>query len=129
MKKSSTGAVMSTGTRAFGIGTMVESGSALTSMSEGGGGGVSGISSRGGGGGGGSKVAVSSSRIVRSGMLVVTVNRRASPSTAKRMAEAAMPVMVDLKFKSQNSTFKEEAGVVGKIFNAKTRRTGIYCLH
>ena len=112
-KKFSTGIAMSIGTAALGITTRVGSGSSLTSMSAGGRGGVSGISSW-GGGGGGSKVAVSISRIVRSGISVVTVNRRATPSTASRMAEAAMPVMVDLKFNVQISTSKEETGVLGK---------------
>lgn len=120
-KKISTGVVMSNGISARGMGTLVRSGSAVTSMSAGGGGGVSGISSR-GGGGGGSKVAVSTLRMVRSGIVVVTVNSRATPSTARSMAEAAMPMMVDLRFKSQGSTFNGEAGVVGKGFNAKSRR-------
>ena len=53
---------------------------------------------------------VSTSRMVRSGVLAVTVNRRAMPSTAKRMAEAAMPMMVDLRFKFQLSMKK--TGVV-----------------
>jgi hypothetical protein len=39
------------------------------------------------------------------------VNRRATPSTARRMAAAAMPVMVDLKFNFQISTFKEEGRI------------------
>jgi hypothetical protein len=43
-------------------------------------------------------------------MSVCTTKRRAKPSTASRRAEAAMPMMVDLKFKAQISKFKEEAG-------------------
>jgi hypothetical protein len=35
-------------------------------------------------------------------------NKRATPSTARRIAEAAMPMMVDLKFNIQLSRFNEE---------------------
>lgn len=101
VKKFSTGVLMSIGICACGIGTRVGSGSALTSVSEGGGGGEisGGGSSKGGGGGGGSNVAISTSRIVRSVVAGSLVYRRALPRTTRIIAEAAMPMMVDLKFK------------------------------
>jgi len=69
----------------------------------GGGGGASGgVSSGGGGGGGGSKVAVSISRTASSGAALSMVNSRATPNTAKRSAEATMPMMVERKFKTLN---------------------------
>ncbi len=103
MKNVSVGAVMSIGTCAWGMGMRVGSGSELTVVIAGGGGGASGGgSSIGGGGGGGSKVEVSISRISSSGTVLSIVNRRAIPSTAKRMAEAAMPMMVERKFKTLN---------------------------
>jgi hypothetical protein len=42
----------------------------------------------------------------------VTTKIRAKPSTASNSAEAARPMMVDLKFKAQNSNFKEDLGRV-----------------
>jgi len=116
-EKLSTGALMSMGTYACGMGTRVGSGKELTSVRAGGGGGASGgRSSIGGGGGGGSKVVVSTSRISRSGTVLSIVYRRAIPSTASRMAEAAMPVMVDLKFKFQLS--RKRLGFWGRVLTA-----------
>ncbi len=108
VKKFSTGAVISIGTRASGMGTRVGSGMELTSVNAGGGGGASGGGSSNGGGGGGWKMAVSTSRTVRSAVSGWTVNKRAIPRTANRIAEAAMPMMVDRKFKIQGSSFKKD---------------------
>ena len=55
---------------------------------------------------------VSISRMVRSGTSAETTKIRAKPSNASMSAEAARPMMVDLKFKAQNSNFKEDLGCV-----------------
>ena len=106
-KKVSTGTLMFIGTCACGMDTRDGSGSGLTLVKAGGGGGASGGGFSAGGGGGGSMVTVSISRTSRSGTWVSTVKRRAMPSTAKRMAEAAMPMMVDLRFKFHFSVARE----------------------
>ena len=120
---------MSMGTELTGRGTREVSGMGSILVSAGGGGARGGCSSGGGdGGGGGSKVMVSISRMVRSGVFSTTVNRRANPKTASSIAEAVMPMMMELNFKTQISSKRRGWGE--KIYRkgaevAEERKAGV----